>query len=95
MIKYLIGLLVSILAVTFVRAVMALLVKGAKEALQADAQPGGPSKASSGQPPESGTRLRKCKSCGTFAPETRMLRHSTREVDVFYCSKECEKKAAA
>ncbi len=90
MIKALIGILVSILAVTFLRAVMSLLVKGAKEALQTDAPA-----ASAGAPPESGTRLRKCKTCGTFAPETRMLRHSTRETDVFYCSKDCEKQATA
>ncbi len=89
MIKALIGILVSILAVTFLRAVMTLLVKGAKEAMQPDAEA-----ASGTPPPESGTRLRKCKSCGTFAPETRMLRHSTRETDVFYCSKTCEKQAA-
>jgi hypothetical protein len=91
MIKALLGILVSILAVTFLRAVMTLLVKGAKEAMQPDA----PAAAGGNAPPESGTRLRKCKTCGTFAPETRMLRHSTRETDVFYCSKDCEKKAAA
>ncbi len=90
MIKALIGILVSILAVTFLRAVMTLLVKGAKEAMQPE-----PEKAAGNAPPESGTRLRKCKTCGTFAPETRMLRHSTRETDVFYCSKDCEKQAAA
>ncbi len=90
MIKYLIGLLVSILAVAFIRAVTSMLMKGAKEALQQDAQPS----ASSQQPPASSTRLRKCKTCGTFAPETRMLRHSTREADIFFCSKECEKKEA-
>jgi hypothetical protein len=91
MIKALIGILVSILAVTFLRAVMTLLVKGAKEAMQPDS----PTASSGKAPPESGTRLRKCKTCGTFAPETRMLRHSTRETDVFYCSKDCEKQAAA
>lgn len=90
MIKALIGILVSIIAVTFLRAVMTLLVKGAKEAMQPEAE-----KAAGNAPPESGTRLRKCKTCGTFAPETRMLRHSTRETDVFYCSKDCEKQAAA
>ncbi len=90
MIKYLIGLLVSILAVAFIRAVTSLLMKSAKEALKEDAKPG----AGSAPPPESGTRLRKCKSCGTFAPETRMLRHSTRDADIFFCSKECEKKEA-
>jgi hypothetical protein len=91
MIRALIGILVSILAVTFLRAVMTLLVKGAKEAMQPDAG----SATAGNAPPESGTRLRKCKTCGTFAPETRMLRHSTRETDVFYCSKDCEKQAAA
>jgi len=90
MIKYLIGLLVSILAVAFIRAVTNMLMKGAKEALQQDAQPA----ASSNQPPESGTRLRKCNTCGTFAPETRMLRRSIREAEMFFCSKECEKKDA-
>ncbi|MCX6586555.1 MAG: hypothetical protein NTX13_08245 [Acidobacteria bacterium] len=90
MIKALLGILVSILAVTFLRAVMGLLVKGAKEALQPDE-----TSDSGSAPPESGTRLRKCKTCGTFAPETRMLRHSTRETDVFYCSKDCEKQATA
>ncbi len=90
MIKYLIGLLVSILAVAFIRAVTSLLMKSAKEALQEDAKPG----AASAPPPESGTRLRKCKSCGTFAPETRMLRQSTGGADIFFCSKECEKKEA-
>lgn len=89
MIKALIGILVSILAVTFLRAVMTLLVKGAKEAMQPE-----PEQSAGKAPPESGTRLRKCKACGTFAPETRMLRHSTRDTDVFYC-KDCEKQAAA
>lgn len=92
MIKALLGILVSILAVTFLRAVMGLLVKGAKEALQPE-EPA--TAAGRGAPPASGTRLRKCGACGTFAPETRMLRHSTREADVFYCSKECEKQAKA
>lgn len=92
MIKALLGILVSILAVTFLRAVMGLLVKGAKEALQPE-EPA--TTAGRRAPPESGTRLRKCGACGTFAPETRMLRHSTREADVFYCSKECEKQAKA
>jgi hypothetical protein len=95
MIKALIGILVSILAVTFLRAVMSLLVKGAKEALQNEALQTDEPTTSAGTPPESGTRLRKCKTCGTFAPETRMLRHSTREADVFYCSKDCEKQATA
>jgi len=89
MIKALLGILVSILAVTFLRAVMGLLVKGAKEALQPEETA---TTAGRGAPPESGTRLRKCGACGTFAPETRMLRHSTREADVFYCSQECEKQ---
>lgn len=92
MIKALLGILISILAVTFLRAVMGLLVKGAKEAMM---QPDAEAASGGSAPPESGTRLRKCKSCDTFAPETRMLRHSTRDTDVFYCSRDCEKKAAA
>ena len=90
MIKYLIGLLVSILAVAFFRAVSGLLTNAVKDAMQPEAKPG------SGAPPpsEASTRLRKCKTCGTFAPETRMLRHSTRDAEIFFCSKECEKKEA-
>ncbi len=90
MIKYLIGLLVSILAVAFIRAMRGMLMKSFKEALQQDA----PASASSNQPPKSGTRLRKCNTCGTFAPETRMLRHSTGGAEIFFCSQECEKKEA-
>lgn len=90
MIKYLIGLIISILAVAFFRAVSSLLMKSVKEAMQPDAK----TASETPPPPETGTRLRKCTTCGTFAPETRMLRHSTRDADIFYCSKECEKKEA-
>ncbi len=89
MLKYIIGLLISIIAVTFIRSVMGFLMKGAKQAMQE--APPAPVAETSGA---NAGMLRKCKACGTFALENRMIRQTTKEADLFYCSKECELKAA-
>lgn len=90
MIRYLIGFLITILALTFLRAVMKLLMKGASDALRTQREESGAPQTAAGA--AKGTMLRKCGSCGTFAPEARMRRRRDNGTDTFFCSAECEQQ---
>ncbi len=89
MIKYVIGIIISFIALSFVRAVMGIISKSVKESVEeavtGDAPKPEPAKA---------TQLRKCATCATYKPESSMIRYGSGEKSIFFCSAECEKKAA-
>lgn len=94
MIRYLLGFLISILAITFIRAVVTMIQKTMSEAVQSslggDAQKPGAKE----QGPKQ-AMLRKCVSCGTYMPEQSMIRYGSGDKSVYFCSKACEAKASA
>lgn len=89
MIKWVIITIVSLIAASFVRALMGIISKSVKESVEeavtGDAPKPEPAKA---------TQLRKCASCATYKPESSMIRYGAGEKSVFFCSAECEKKAS-
>lgn len=96
MFRYIIGILVSLLALTFIRAVWGIIQKalvdevqsavGGNEKQQAAAGPGRAA-------PTADTTLRRCVTCGTYKPESSMVRYGAGGKSVYFCSVECEKKA--
>lgn len=94
MIRYILGFLISILAITFIKAVVTMIQRTMSEAVNASV--GGETGKQKQQ--EAGPKqamLRKCVSCGTYMPEPAMIRYGTGEKSVFFCSKDCEAKANA
>ena len=96
MLKYLIGILLSFIALSFVRAVWGIIQKALVDEVKSavgDEAPPAPS-AKAGKPASAAdTTLRKCVTCGTYKPESSMIRYGTGDKSVFFCSAECEKKA--
>lgn len=91
MLKYVIGIIVSFIALSFVRAVMGIISKSVKESVE-DAVSGDTPKPA----PEAAkaTQLRKCATCATYKPEASMIRYGAGEKSIFFCSADCEKKAS-
>jgi hypothetical protein len=94
MIRYLLGIIISLVVLTFVRAVWGILQKAVldevKSAVGGEAQPPA---GQADHPPKSETTLRKCATCATYKPEPAMIRYGSGAKSVFFCSAECEKKA--
>ncbi len=92
MIKYLIGIIISLVVLTFVRAVWGIIQKAVvdevKSAISDDPTPNQANSA-----PDANTTLRKCVACGTYKAESLMRRHGDGDKRIFFCSVECEKKA--
>lgn len=91
MIKYVIGIIISFIALSFVRAVMGIISKSVKESVEEAVTGDAPKPAPE---PAKATQLRKCASCSTYKPEASMIRYGAGEKSVFFCSAECEKKAS-
>ncbi|MBM3769622.1 MAG: hypothetical protein FJW32_29965 [Acidobacteria bacterium] len=92
MIKYVIGIVISFIALSFIRAVMGIISKSVKESVE-DAVAGDAPKPR--PEPAKATQLRKCATCATYKPEASMIRYGAGEKSVFFCSADCEKKAAS
>jgi len=94
MLRYLLGIIISLIALTFVRAVWGILQKAVvdevKSAVGGEPQPqAGGAKAE----PTAETTLRKCATCATYKPESAMIRYGSGAKSIFFCSTACEKKA--
>lgn len=96
MLKYLIGILLSFIVLSFVRAVWGIIQKALVDEVTAAVGDEAPAASGSktGKPATAAdTTLRKCVTCGTYKPESSTIRYGTGEKSVFFCSAECEKKA--
>ena len=91
MLKYVIGIIVSFIALSFVRAVMGIISKSVKESVEEAVSGDTPKPAPE---PAKATQLRKCATCATYKPEASMIRYGSGEKSIFFCSAECEKKAS-
>ncbi len=88
MLKYIIGIIISLVAFSFMRAVMGIIAKVVTDEVK--------SAVAENPPPETAgnpTTLRKCVTCGTYKPEPAMMRYGSGDKSVFFCSAECEAKA--
>jgi hypothetical protein len=94
MLRYIIGILVSLFVLSFVRAVWGIIQKALVEEVTAATGGDGQSKDDPKQTTAE-TTLRKCVTCGTYKPESAMIRYGAGPKSVFFCSKDCEKKANA
>lgn len=94
MLRYLIGIIISLVVLTFVRAVWGIIQKAVvdevKSAVSDDAPP-----IQAKPAPAPDTTLRKCVTCGTYKAESLMVRFGGGDKSLFFCSPECEKKAHA
>lgn len=88
MIKYLIGIIISLVVLTFVRAVWGIIQKAVVDEVKSAVSDDPPPTA-----PAAETTLRKCVTCGTYKAESLMRRHGDGDKRIFFCSVECEKKA--
>jgi hypothetical protein len=93
MIRYILGFLISILAITFIKAVVTMIQRTMSEAVN-ESLGGKPSQQQQKAAPKQ-AMLRKCVSCGTYMPEQTMIRYGSGEKSVYFCSKDCEAKANA
>ncbi len=95
MLRYILGIVISLVALTFVRAVWGIIQKAVvdevKSAVGDDAPQ--PAKDPKSKPATADTTLRKCATCATYKPESTMIRYGSGPKSVFFCSAECEKKA--
>lgn len=95
MLRYILGILISLFVLSFVRAVWGIIQKALVEEVKSATGPGAPSddapraKAN----PSADTMLRKCVTCGTYKPESAMIRYGSGDKSVFFCSTACEKSA--
>lgn len=92
MIRAILYALISIFAITFVRMVMGIIMKGFGDAVNENTpQAGRSSPRSSGKVPTSG-ELKGCKVCGTYvlasAAKTSVVEGQT----FYYCSDDCKSK---
>ncbi|MBI2687216.1 MAG: hypothetical protein HYX27_12935 [Acidobacteria bacterium] len=95
MLRYLIGILISLLALTFIRAIWGIIQKALVDEVTS-AVKDGPAQSSAGgtrPAPTADTTLRKCVTCGTYKPESAMTRYGSGTKSVYFCSADCEKKA--
>jgi hypothetical protein len=94
MLRYIVGIIVSLVVLTFVRAVWGIIQKAVVDEVKSAVgeetpKPEKQAKAS----PTAETTLRKCATCGTYKPEAKMVRYGAGAKSVYFCSSECEKKA--
>lgn len=96
MIRYLIGIVISFIALTFIRAVWGIIQKAVVDEVKSATGMSEPpvEQARKSKPPETSTTLRKCVGCGTYKPESAMIQYGSGDKSVFFCSRECEKKAS-
>jgi hypothetical protein len=94
MIRYLIGLIVMLVVATFVRAVWGIVQKAVVDEVKSAVGDDEPASAAANRnSPVAETTLRKCVTCGTYKPESSMIRYGSGEKSMYFCSAECEKKA--
>jgi hypothetical protein len=95
MVRAVLYILVSIFAITFIRMVTGLIMKGFGDLLKSEMQT--PSAGSQRKPsgtPTSG-ELKPCARCGTYVLTTTPYTSRADTGLVYFCSEECRKAAAA
>lgn len=97
MLRYIVGIIVSLVVLTFVRAVWGIIQKAVVDEVKSAVgeETPQPEKKQAKAAPTAETTLRKCASCGTYKPEAKMIRYGAGAKSVYFCSAECEKKANA
>jgi len=91
MTRYLIGIIISLVALTFVRAVWGIIQKALVDEVKSAV--GGDAPSPAAKPvPGADTTLRRCVTCGTYKPESAMLRYGAGDKSRYFCSADCEKK---
>jgi len=93
MLRYIIGIVVSLFVLSFVRAVWGIIQKALVE--EVTAATGGSQTKENPKQASADTTLRKCVTCGTYKPESAMIRYGAGPKSVYFCTRECEKKANA
>ena len=88
MLRYLIGIIISLVVLTFVRAVWGIIQKAVVNEVKSSIGGDEPAPASAAE-----TTLRKCVTCGTYKPESAMIRYGAGDKSMFFCSSECAKTA--
>ncbi|HEU0120964.1 MAG TPA: hypothetical protein VFQ91_10610 [Bryobacteraceae bacterium] len=95
MIRYLIGIIISFIALTFVRAVWGIVQKAVVDEVKSAVGEDSPAEQTRRpQPGSTSTTLRKCVGCGTYKPESAMIHYGSGEKSIYFCSADCEKKAS-
>lgn len=92
MIRAILYALISIFAITFLRFVMQIIMKGFGDAMSETTQGSRPSPNVSGKVPSSG-ELKGCKVCGTYVLTSAAKTDNVGGETVYYCSDDCKKKS--
>ena len=84
MLRYILGIVISLVALSFVRAVWTMIQKAFVDELQ----PSAPSQPTQARPePSASTTLRKCATCGTYKPESAMTKFTSGSETIYVCCK--------
>jgi len=93
MIRTLIGILVSLFVLTFVRAIWGILQKAVVDEVKSAVGGDAPPQAQGKGAPTADTTLRKCVTCNTYKPQSTMIHYGAGDKSMYFCSAECEKQA--
>ena len=86
--KALLYLVITVLAITFIRSVIGLIMKTMGELMNPSSQ----SSAQPGPPPSQGGELKKDPVCGTYVSTTASIARTVNGEVLYFCSKECSDK---
>jgi YHS domain-containing protein len=94
MLRGIIYLLISLLAITFIRMVIGILMKGASEMMRNGSASGTAGQTRGPSMPQGGT-LKRDPICGTYVPESNSITGNVQGERYHYCSIRCRDKHAA
>ena len=92
MIRALLYSLIGIIAVTFMRMVIGIIMKGLGEMMNPAEAASGPSQQSAQSKMPAGGELKRDPVCGTFVPATTSITAELGGKTYYYCSKDCRNK---
>lgn len=95
MLRYLIGIIISFIALAFMRAVWGIIQKAVVDEVKTAVGDDAPTASGAKPQTSADTTLRRCVTCATYKPESSMIRYGTGEKSIFFCSAACEQKANA
>ncbi|MDX1983881.1 MAG: hypothetical protein SFV51_26640 [Bryobacteraceae bacterium] len=91
MVRAVLYILVSIFAITFIRMVMGIIMRGFGDLLKSEMGTPSPSKPGSAAKAPTSGELKPCAKCGTYILTTTQFKSISDGKPVYFCSDACQK----